>query len=494
MSFLRSLPPFGPARETFVAAALPRIDPPQWCSVTMGRVVLQVASDYALIDGERVPLSAQNAQRAADLFGAILPTPKIVEAIEAAARIVPMPTWPDQSTMLEASTFAWAQEQTGTLSGLVAGHRKDVVICKAMAARAGRVWIFGGRWRSGKRIETVAHGAHEASYSDYSHGIRLVLNECLLDGQPALVSDILSGPLAHLLSDEGPVPVRYPLPTPTDRPSAPSGPPTDRPPATPVTGTPAVRTLRRGMTGDDVRALQQRLTLAGFSTKADSIFGERTENAVKDYQRSRVLVVDGVVGRRTREMLAAEENEHDPSVAWEDDTNSDPLILPGILSDAEVDALLGPALWVPAPRPDEPGAVKFTNGFQANIVPVKIPQLIGVAGAPASGTIYLHRKVVEQTRAMFDAWERDGLKKHLWSFAGSYNPRLVRGHQTLSRHSYGAAIDCNYAWNVLGKPGAARGQPGSVVELYPIAVEHGYTAGKDWARPDWGHFEVFEVK
>lgn len=72
-------------------------------------------------------------------------------------------------------------------------------------------------------------------------------------------------------------------------------------PTTPVPPTPAPTppTLRRGATGGDVRTLQQALTRHGFPAAPDGQFGPKTEAAVRAFQRSRRLTVDGVVGPQT---------------------------------------------------------------------------------------------------------------------------------------------------------------------------------------------------
>jgi hypothetical protein len=60
------------------------------------------------------------------------------------------------------------------------------------------------------------------------------------------------------------------------------------------------RTLRRGMTGEDVRELQSLLQRAGFDPGGvDGIFGAGTETAVKSFQAARGLAVDGAVGPLT---------------------------------------------------------------------------------------------------------------------------------------------------------------------------------------------------
>ena len=56
--------------------------------------------------------------------------------------------------------------------------------------------------------------------------------------------------------------------------------------------------------GDDVRVLQTRLNLLGFDAgREDGIFGQRTDQAVREFQRNVGLPVDGIVGRSTLDTL-----------------------------------------------------------------------------------------------------------------------------------------------------------------------------------------------
>ncbi len=76
--------------------------------------------------------------------------------------------------------------------------------------------------------------------------------------------------------------------------------------APPVPTTIAPRTLRHGMRGDDVKALQHALNGfvgATWTLKEDGVFGPRTESAVIQYQRMMRLKIDGVVGPQTRVAL-----------------------------------------------------------------------------------------------------------------------------------------------------------------------------------------------
>lgn len=74
----------------------------------------------------------------------------------------------------------------------------------------------------------------------------------------------------------------------------------------------AMRTIKRGDRGDDVRTLQRLLHLTD-----DGIFGAQTEAAVKSYQAAHGLTADGIVGRLTWAMLDASGGKCvDPSVVY----------------------------------------------------------------------------------------------------------------------------------------------------------------------------------
>lgn len=62
---------------------------------------------------------------------------------------------------------------------------------------------------------------------------------------------------------------------------------------------PSVVTLRSGARGDSVRTLQRALNDRGASLRVDGVYGPATLQAVRDFQASSGLAVDGVAGRRT---------------------------------------------------------------------------------------------------------------------------------------------------------------------------------------------------
>ncbi len=66
-----------------------------------------------------------------------------------------------------------------------------------------------------------------------------------------------------------------------------------------------LRLSRPLMEGSDVRQLQEKLKAAGFAISvADGVFGTGTDKAVKEFQKQKSLVADGIVGSKTLEQIA----------------------------------------------------------------------------------------------------------------------------------------------------------------------------------------------
>lgn len=67
-----------------------------------------------------------------------------------------------------------------------------------------------------------------------------------------------------------------------------------------------VEAIERGMSGDDVKKLQDRLTQLGYdigSAGADGIFGKNTQAALKKFQKDVGLTIDGIYGKATHNSL-----------------------------------------------------------------------------------------------------------------------------------------------------------------------------------------------
>ena len=96
-------------------------------------------------------------------------------------------------------------------------------------------------------------------------------------------------------------------------------------------------TVRRGDRGLAVEELQQILNDLGYSAgAADGIFGARTETAVRAFQADNGLTADGLVGRRTKEVL--EEQAKPLPTLRRGDRSDDVAYLQGLLNDAGYDA------------------------------------------------------------------------------------------------------------------------------------------------------------
>ena len=71
----------------------------------------------------------------------------------------------------------------------------------------------------------------------------------------------------------------------------------------------AVAVIKQGNRGETVRLIQQKLKRWGYYTGAvDGIFGAKTKEAVKYFQRKNGLTVDGIVGNKTLAALGISAN------------------------------------------------------------------------------------------------------------------------------------------------------------------------------------------
>jgi hypothetical protein len=257
-----------------------------------------------------------------------------------------------------------------------------------------------------------------------------------------------------------------------------------------------METLRRGSEGPAVRRWQTFLRGLELLDSIDGVFGPRTEAATKVFQRQHRQVADGMVGPQTvAAALRAGLNLdlRDP-LGGECGSDWPPKPdLPPLISNLEREQVFGKFDYVRiAPGKDD---IRILGHWEEqNIVTITVPQLIGVKDAPSSGRIRVHRLVAQQVRALFEAWDRDGLRPLIRTWEGSFVPRFIRGSATtLSNHAWGTAFDVNYAWNQLGHVPALKGDVGSVRELVPRANQLGFYWGGHFSRSDGMHFEVARV-
>lgn len=255
---IRSLPP-GPQRDAAIYKAVLDGGSVDWplVRVPVGQgCFIEAPTDYFAIgepdDYIRMPLDGALAQQFANHLGRLLPTSKIVDAIWRAAsvQLSPLPMTPAEGFPYDASMESvarfvvhneWVEhghaghDGLNGLPGLVAGHKKDVVISNRLLEHTDQFGpiIYGWTQPNGAVIQPLS-AAHrnQSYYADYSHGIRLIAPIFWqADGTYVALEQALADPrYASLLSTEGPLRVtRYrsiplaatPLPPAPPKPAAP---------------------------------------------------------------------------------------------------------------------------------------------------------------------------------------------------------------------------------------------------------------------------------
>lgn len=164
-------------------------------------------SDYLLI-----PMRLETALAVGQRYGFSLPTPKLVDAIyaQSTVHLVPQPL-PAGDAMRSTGYYEHhnemvraQRERLGSESGLLtAGDKKDVVLTERLWQNPDRVAIYGWHQSNGQPIQPLStvHGWH---YADYSHGIRLISDQVLVNHHVQSLYSALEDPhLATVLSSEG---------------------------------------------------------------------------------------------------------------------------------------------------------------------------------------------------------------------------------------------------------------------------------------------------
>lgn len=94
-----------------------------------------------------------------------------------------------------------------------------------------------------------------------------------------------------------------------------------------------VATYKQGSTGDVVKKIQQKLKNWGYYTgSVDGIFGAKTKEAVKYFQRKNGLTVDGIVGANTLKALGITTTASSSSSGGGNYSNSDLTLLARLIS------------------------------------------------------------------------------------------------------------------------------------------------------------------
>jgi len=185
------------------------------------QITYEAMPDYLAIGNNqdfcRMPMNPLTAQKLADQFGASLVTAKLSDNIyrQAEVKLAPFFYAPVGNANEQVTKFAehnaQINKQFGEAGGkngqLVAGTKKDVILSSRMEVHPGKVVIYGWHKPDGQPIQSVYSG-HVNWYVDYSHGIRLINNQVLVDGQPRLLSELLKDPLLYTLFSDEKVPMK----------------------------------------------------------------------------------------------------------------------------------------------------------------------------------------------------------------------------------------------------------------------------------------------
>lgn len=177
-----------------------------------------VTPDYLAIgtndDFFRIPMTPLTATKIAAAVHASLITTKVSDDIfqHAKIRLDPKPLVKDRDTaqtFYEHHQIIEEQRAGKPLESLIAGIKKDVVVTNRLNEKPHRVAIYGWHYPTGKPIQPLYVG-HVDWYVDYSHGIRLISQQMIVDGQPRRVDEVLKDKdLSKLLSNEGPIEIGY---------------------------------------------------------------------------------------------------------------------------------------------------------------------------------------------------------------------------------------------------------------------------------------------
>jgi hypothetical protein len=166
-------------------------------------------------DYVRMPMNPHTAQKIADAFDCTLPTRKMVNDIWKASinKLPPLPWGPPyDASMMSMSRVGihndriQAQLNNKDYTALTSGHKKDVVLTNRLNPNnpKKRVAIYGWIQPNGQPIQGLNPVDHEESYEDYSHGIRLIANDVIVNGKLMGILDVFSSKdLSSLVSDEG---------------------------------------------------------------------------------------------------------------------------------------------------------------------------------------------------------------------------------------------------------------------------------------------------
>ena len=174
--------------------------------------VLSIGSDDDFV---RMPMTPLVAKAICDKFDCSMPTKKMCDQIWSNAEIKLNPHArgaPYDNSMLATEAINWhnniinQQLQGQDKTKLITGHKKDVIIDVDLLINKTVVGIYGWFSTAGVAIQGPRPNcsSHDHLYYDYSHGIRLIAQDVMINGTPARLFDILNDiNYCNLISEQG---------------------------------------------------------------------------------------------------------------------------------------------------------------------------------------------------------------------------------------------------------------------------------------------------
>lgn len=139
-------------------------------------------------------------------------------------------------------------------------------------------------------------------------------------------------------------------------------------------------------------------------------------------------------------------------------------------------------------QPDGTPVPEWERDF---IRPARVPLPLRFAGRAVS-TVRVHRLLVDRFESVYNEIGHAGLWAAVESYGGAYAFRLIRGGDSLSMHSYGAAVDHDPLNNPLGvaPERCSFGNSDAGRAVVRIFEAHGFFwGGKFQGRKDGMHFQ-----